>query len=103
MKIRPLTTIPEFERCLEIQLDGLGPRYSPPFYGEASGTQGGLPTDRVVAEWWLDRTLDPLAGEVRRIAIPSEIQLLKKLDINAARKLQQDVQLKFQENIADDF
>ena len=78
-------------------------RYFPNFYGETTGLQGGLPTDRVVAEWWLDRKREPIGEDVRRISIPADIQLLKKLNIQAARVLQQRVQQEFQKNLSDDF
>lgn len=81
-------------------------RYHPNFYGEGSGLQGALPTDRVVAEWWLDRRREPVGrpgSDVRRIPIPADIQLVKKLDIRAARNLQERVQQEFQKNLNEDF
>jgi len=78
-------------------------RYYPNLYGQATGHQGGLPTDRIVAEWWLDRARDPANGDVRRVAIVPDIQMLKKIDINVARNLQLRVQQEFQKNISDGF
>ena len=78
-------------------------RYYPNLYGETSGMQGGLPTDRIVAEWWLDRTRAPIAGTVRRLKIHPDIQMLKKLDIHSARALQQRVAQEFQKNLDDRF
>jgi predicted GNAT superfamily acetyltransferase len=78
-------------------------RYCPNLYGEATGMQGGLPTDRIVAEWWLDRTRETIVGNVRRLKIHPDIQLLKKLDINSARILQQRVAEEFQKNLNDRF
>jgi predicted GNAT superfamily acetyltransferase len=78
-------------------------RYYPNFYGETTGTQGGLPTDRVVAEWWVNRERTPVVGEVRRIAIDPDIQTLKKLDIRTARSLQQRLRSEFQKNLNDGF
>jgi len=44
------------------RLGAIARRYLPDFYGPSSSTlQGGLPTDRLVAEWWLD------SRRVRRI------------------------------------
>lgn len=44
------------------RLGAIGRRYLPDFYGPSSSTlQGGLPTDRLVAEWWLN------SARVRRI------------------------------------
>jgi predicted GNAT superfamily acetyltransferase len=78
-------------------------RYYPDFYGETTGTQGGLPTDRVVAEWWLDRTRETIRGDVRRISIHPDIQMLKNLDIQTARTLQERMAEKFQKNLAENF
>jgi predicted GNAT superfamily acetyltransferase len=78
-------------------------RYYPNLYGETTGMQGGLPTDRIVAEWWLDRTREPIAGEVRRLKIHPDIQMLKKLDIQSARSLQLRVAEEFQKNLDDRF
>lgn len=78
-------------------------RYYPNLYGETTGVQGGLPTDRIVAEWWLDRTREPIAGHVRRLKIHPDIQMLKKLDIHSARNLQQRVAQEFQKNLDERF
>lgn len=57
-------------------------RYKPDYYGDSSSPlHGGLPTDRLIAEWWLDspRVHQALSGErspVReeeRITVPSTI------------------------------
>ena len=76
-------------------------RYYPNLYGETTGLQGGLPTDRIVAEWWLDRTREPIAGNVRRLKIHPDIQMLKKLDIQSARRIQLRVAEEFQKNLED--
>jgi predicted GNAT superfamily acetyltransferase len=78
-------------------------RYYPNLYGETTGVQGGLPTDRIVAEWWLDRTREPVTGAVRRVLIHPDIQMLKKLDIHSARRLQERVQKEFQKNLDERF
>jgi predicted GNAT superfamily acetyltransferase len=47
-------------------------RYQPDFYGPSSSPlQGGLPTDRLYAEWWLrsDRVAGILRGEAQTIEI----------------------------------
>ena len=47
-------------------------RYQPDFYGPSSSPlQGGLPTDRLYAEWWLRS--DRVAGMLRGEAPPTEI------------------------------
>ena len=78
-------------------------RYYPNLDGQTSGVQGGLPTDRIVAEWWLDRTREPITGTVRRLKIHPDIQMLKKLDIHSARNLQQRVAQEFQKNLDERF
>ena len=74
-------------------------RYKHNFYGPSSSPlQGGLPTDRVYAEWWLrsnrvERVLrgDPQSIEVlEHVDVPSEIYAWKALppDRDTARDLQ---------------
>ncbi len=74
-------------------------RYKRNFYGPSSSPlQGGLPTDRVYAEWWLrsKRVERALQGEpqpieiVERIDVPSEIYAWKASpsDRNTARDVQ---------------
>ena len=47
-------------------------RYQPDFYGPSSSPlQGGLPTDRLYAEWWLRS--DRVAGMLRGEAPPTEV------------------------------
>jgi predicted GNAT superfamily acetyltransferase len=51
-------------------------RYQPDFYGPSSSPlQGGLPTDRLYAEWWLrsDRVAGTLRGEVQAIEVIERI------------------------------
>lgn len=57
-------------------------RYKPNFYGESSSPlQGGLPTDRVIAEWWLQssrveqilRGENPCIDAVEEVTVPAEI------------------------------
>lgn len=61
-------------------------RYAPDFYGPSSSPlQGGLPTDRVYAEWWLrsQRVEETLAAQVpaftpeQTIGVPAEIYAWK--------------------------
>jgi len=74
-------------------------RYQPDFYGPSSSPlQGGLPTDRLYAEWWLrsSRVDDLLRGEpqteqiLERIMVPSTIYQWKQNaeQRNLARTLQ---------------
>jgi len=74
-------------------------RYKPNYYGEStSPLQGGLPTDRLIAEWWLDsdRVRRALRGEPVAIQVEETIQVpfaisTWKADI-ATRSLALDVQ-----------
>jgi predicted GNAT superfamily acetyltransferase len=52
--------------------------YRPNFYGDSSSPlQGGLPTDRVFAEWWLrsDRVHRILAGEPAQMQITAHVEV----------------------------
>ncbi len=84
-------------------------RYRPDFYGVSSSRlQGGLPTDRLVAEWWLDsrRVQSIVTGhpavvhEVKeRIKVPASIYEWKSADAGRERALavQSENRTKFQE------
>jgi predicted GNAT superfamily acetyltransferase len=69
------------------RLGAIARRYQPDFYGPSSSPlQGGLPTDRLYAEWWLrsDRVANLLRGEpqpeqiVERITVPHTIYQWKQ-------------------------
>ncbi|HEY0263897.1 MAG TPA: GNAT family N-acetyltransferase [Granulicella sp.] len=69
------------------RLGAIARRYAADFYGPSSSPlQGGLPTDRLYAEWWLrsPRVLGVLGGEAQttpistRISVPAEISLWKQ-------------------------
>jgi len=62
-------------------------RYLPSFYGNNS--------DRLIAEWWLERPRQPITGETRRVTIPA--------DSDEARHLRVKVREEFLANIRDDF
>lgn len=62
-------------------------RYYPLFYGDGS--------DRLIAEWWLERPRPPLTGECRRVTIPA--------DPMAARAELPRVRQEFLDHIKDDF
>ena len=79
-------------------------RYYPNHYGETTGMlQRGLDSDRVIAEWWIDKARVPLEGDVRRVVIPADLQSLKKQSIDSARDIQMRVREQFLKNIQDDF
>jgi len=74
-------------------------RYLPDFYGiTTSPLHSGIPTDRLVAEWYLDspRVVAAAAGEpppaagvkARRIAVPSDIAQIKERDRAEATRIQ---------------
>ena len=83
--------------------------YRPDFYGVSSSRlQGGLPTDRLVAEWWLDsrRVQSSIAGQPavmrdvkQRIEVPASIYEWKSTDAGRerARAIQLENRTKFQE------
>ncbi len=71
----------------------------------------GMPTDRLVAEWWLDsprvsRTVgsgSPQAGtakEITRISIPNNISDLRTSNRAAAEKIQTQIRGRFESNFA---
>jgi len=81
-------------------------RYIPNCYGLTdSPLHAGLPTDRLVAEWWLDsgrvrQILDeipqPKDEQAERISIPASFAALRELDRAAAASLQSDLRSQFQ-------
>ena len=84
-------------------------RYLSDYYGEVdSDFQRGLPSDRLVAEWWINsaRVCRILQGKTRpgannppaiMIEIPADIEALKKRDPARARRSQEEVKHQFQE------
>src|SRR5207245_6509884 len=59
-------------------------RYYPNHYGETTGAlQRGLDSDRVIAEWWIDKPRVTVQGEVRRVVIPADLQSLKRQSIHS--------------------
>jgi predicted GNAT superfamily acetyltransferase len=85
--------------------------YIPNLYGRTSSPlHAGLPTDRLVAEWWVrsQRVEDVLAGKPRaacseceRITIPSDIRRICREDPLSAERIQTNVRKQFATNIAD--
>jgi predicted GNAT superfamily acetyltransferase len=90
-----------------MRLGAIARRYLPNAYGITTSTlHGGLPTDRLVAEWHLrsDRVLKVLAGKqvdapkskrTARITIPSNIEDLRSSDPSRVRELQSEVRAEF--------
>ena len=85
-------------------------RYALNQYGiTTSPLQGGLPTDRCVAEWWLQspRVQALLAGKplerppaAARVAVPVAIESLKRTDPRQAREVQKRVSGEFLEHLS---
>jgi predicted GNAT superfamily acetyltransferase len=80
-------------------------RYAENEYGAASGPLfAGLPTDRSIAEWWIasPRVEAVIAGEKRdrhveeRIAVPADIERVRRENLEQAREIQQCNAEKFQ-------
>lgn len=89
-----------------VRLGAVVRRYVPDCYGlTRSPLHAGLPTDRLVAEWWLDsdRVRNVLAGRprpsstpVERISIPSNVGDVKARDSGAGAGIQADARSKFE-------
>jgi predicted GNAT superfamily acetyltransferase len=87
-------------------------RFVPNQYGSTtSPLHAGLPTDRCIAEWWLQsaRVTRLLAGQsceasevIARIAVPSNIDSIKRSDPTHARRIQTRVREQFQEYFSRD-
>ena len=85
--------------------------YIPNLYGRTtSPLHAGLPTDRLVAEWWVrsQRVEDVLAGKPRptgsdfqQIAIPADIRRICRDEPLTAEKIQTNVREQFLANIAE--
>jgi predicted GNAT superfamily acetyltransferase len=93
-----------------MRLGAIARRYLPNCYGvTTSPLHGGMPTDRLIAEWWLDSprvnsVLDGFASamphpDVKRavIMIPAEMPRLRRENSSDALRIQTEVREKFQE------
>jgi len=88
-----------------VRLGAVVRQYIPNCYGITNSPQhAGLPTDRLVAEWWLDseRVKDVLAGNqpaanaaAERVSIPGNISEIKTKDRQAGARVQSDSRDKF--------
>jgi predicted GNAT superfamily acetyltransferase len=79
-------------------------RYYVNLYGAtASEMQQGLESDRLIAEWWIDKPRIAIGDEVRRVDVPADIQTLKRRDLKSAQVTQQRVRREFLKNFADDY
>jgi predicted GNAT superfamily acetyltransferase len=79
-------------------------RYHVNYYGRIeSQLHAGLDTDRLVAEWWIDKPRIETPGDVRRVHIPADIQTLKKENLKSAEDLQLRVREEFLKNFEEDY
>jgi predicted GNAT superfamily acetyltransferase len=81
-------------------------RYSVDHYGvSTSSLHKGLDSDRLVAEWRVSAaaTARPRGGPARRVAVPADVQALRRTDLASARHLQLNLRAQFQRNLADGF
>jgi len=89
-----------------VRLGAVARRYIPNCYGVTeSPLHAGLPTDRLVAEWWLaservksilaDRAV-PVASSAVRISLPANLAEMKAADLTAAARIQAEAREQFQ-------
>src|SRR5262249_3011944 len=79
-------------------------RYYVNLYGAtASQMQQGLESDRVIAEWWIDRPRIRVEGDIRHLSIPHDIQAVKKESLKSAQAIQARVREEFLKNFQDDY
>jgi predicted GNAT superfamily acetyltransferase len=92
-----------------VRLGAVVRTYIPNFYGSTSSPlHGGLPTDRLVAEWWLrsPRVLHcienrPLPGSTsHEIAMPLDMARITKTDPAKARQVQSQLRSGFEQSFA---
>ena len=88
-----------------VRLGAIARRFIPNCYGiTGSKLHGELPTDRLVAEWWLDSDRvkavlagnpPPVSSAVERISIPANFATLRESDRAAAARIQSDARTQF--------
>jgi predicted GNAT superfamily acetyltransferase len=79
-------------------------RYYVNLYGATSSeVQQGLESDRLVAEWWIDRPRVAIEGDLRRVEVPADVQALKKRNLKSAQDIQLRVREQFSKNFRDDY
>lgn len=81
-------------------------RFIPDFYGiTASALHAGMPTDRLVAEWWIasDRVKSVVEGHrqadrqrTERISLPADVSRRKSADRDGALEIQTEARAQFQ-------
>jgi predicted GNAT superfamily acetyltransferase len=89
-----------------VRLGAVARRFIPNCYGiTESPLHAGLPTDRLVAEWWLDSDRVkhiladnplPVKGPLARISLPSNLGEVKSSDCEAGLRIQSGAREQFQ-------
>jgi predicted GNAT superfamily acetyltransferase len=79
-------------------------RYYVNLYGATvSHVQQGLESDRLIAEWWIDKPRVVIEGDIRRVPIPVDIQEMKRQSLKSAQDVQLRVRQEFLKNFEDDY
>lgn len=96
-----------------VRLGAVARRYLPNCYGiTASPLHAGLPTDRLVAEWWLNServksiladNLSAAKGSVARISLPANIDEIRGSDREAALCIQTEAREQFTKRFAEGY
>ncbi len=96
-----------------VRLGAVARRYIPNCYGiTASPVHAGLPTDRFVAEWWLnsERVKSILAQDLtgatdsgKRISLPANIDEMRKRDRQAALRVQTEAREQFMKEFGEGY
>jgi len=87
-----------------VKLGVIARRYYVNLYGAVtSELQEGLESDRLIAEWWIDEPSVRVAGDVRRVYIPADIQTLKRESLKSAQELQLRIREQFLKNFEEDY
>jgi predicted GNAT superfamily acetyltransferase len=91
--------------------------YSPNHYGMSSSRlQAGLPTDRLIAEWWVqslrvkailgerEKEADTeLAGDQRRVEVPTGVLDWKSKDVPRVERIQVDLRQNFRDHFRENY
>ena len=96
-----------------VRLGAIARRFIPNCYGITdSELHAGLPTDRLIAEWWIDspRVTGILAGrsepaqaDRRSVSLPSDISKIKSADPVEAENIQSKIRSEFQQLFRDGY
>jgi predicted GNAT superfamily acetyltransferase len=89
-----------------VRLGAVARRYIPNCYGVTrSALHAGLPTDRLVAEWWLGSErvksiladdVPPVKGSAKRVSLPANLSEIRESDRAAAARMQVETRAQFQ-------